>query len=140
MLLNELRSILQSKETTTYLPDTPLNSAKSDTDHTTKRKNIFINLAKLHAGTLQSLQDESMAFELATERTYMSHDGTRPFKEKPKKKKPEPKRKVDVRQFLGPVVETCPTPEDELMGEDMEAEDLPMVDFRLRGMRQREQG
>ena len=79
-----------------------------------------------------------MAFELATDRTYMSHDATTLFRERPKKKK-ESKKQVlkSVKQFFGPVVDTVPTPESEIMDIMGEDEDIPMVNFRLRGMKQR---
>lgn len=124
------------------VPDTPMNSAKSAEDK--RCRSLFINLAKLQNSTLQNLQEDSVAMEMAmpSDVMFSSREDrerweARKFLKKPKKE-PEKKRLVikDVRQFFGPVVENSPTPE---YGEESDAVDdeIPRVEFRLRGVSQK---
>ncbi len=107
-----------------------------------KKRNIFINLTKLQTGTLQSLNDEAVAIETIlppAEATFIREERARQQeirkskKWKESKKDEKPKRKIikDVKQFFGPVVGTAPSPEPEF-GEN---EEIPVINFRLRGLR-----
>lgn len=110
-------------------------TADAPTESGSARKNIYINLAKLQAGTLQTLQDEAETMEPSYRATARSAAGLtsrerRKKKEKEKQEKQKPKRIKSVKQFFGPVVQTEPEEEEK----DMEDEDeLPMTQYRLRG-------
>lgn len=138
--------ILLLQATADDYPSVPANSAKSDPDGAPHRKNIFINLAKLQAGTLSSLQDEAMTMEtmlgpsdvtMATREDSMSRSRQDVHRVR-KKKEPEKKRRVikSVKQFFGPVMDTVPSPEP-LDSHRQDDEDIPRISFRLKGMRHR---
>lgn len=124
-------------------PPSPIPTGKSfnlfpttdmPTEHDSVHKNIYINLAKLQAGTLQTLQDEAETMEPSYRATARSAAGLtsreRRKKKKEKQEKQKPKRIKSVKQFFGPVVQTEPDEE----GKDMEDEDeLPVTQYRLRG-------
>ncbi len=106
-----------------------------------KRKHsIYINLTKLQAGTLASLQDDAVAMDTIFP-TYYDDQQSKQHTKRPRRKKDAQhrKRKVikSVRQFFGPVVETTMSPEPQTDGEyTTDSEELPVVNFRLRGMKQ----
>ena len=99
------------------------------------RRNIYINLAKLQTGTMQTLHDEAERMPTTYRQTARSAaDPTarekKKKKEKGKEEKQVPKRIKSVKQFFGPVVDTEVDDDDE---EGEEEEELPVTQYRLRG-------
>ncbi|KAL8596772.1 hypothetical protein ACOMHN_053868 [Nucella lapillus] len=103
------------------------------------RRSIFINLAKLQTGMLQTLHDEA-------ETLYPSHRQTaargvtelltarKKKKKKEEEEKAKPKRIKSIRQFFGPVVvDTEPEDEEEEARGEEEDEELPLTQYRIRG-------
>ena len=121
-----------SEQMSHRLPGTPVSIVPPD-----DRTHIYVNLAKLEHGTLRSLQDEATAIDNVS----MPQDSVRSEKvrlevppRRAKKKKDEnvkaKRLRKDVKQFLGPVVPT------EALTPDLEAdedEELPIINFRLKG-------
>ena len=106
-------------------------------------RTIYINLAKLQAGTLQALQDEADTLDPATYRgtarsaadaSCRSQQRRRRRRERQDKQK-LPKRIQSVKQFFGPVVQTLPDEEGDGGGGGGGEDDdqLPLTQFRLRG-------
>ena len=99
-----------------------------------QRKNLFINLTKLQMGALHCLQDDAVAIETVfpTEASFgrdTSRDGRCPKKKRDSEVKS--RRIKSVKQFFGPVVPTVHSPEPQLA----DNEELPIVNFRLRGLK-----
>ncbi|XP_076436491.1 uncharacterized protein LOC143276007 isoform X3 [Babylonia areolata] len=104
------------------------------------RRNIYINLAKLQTGMLQTLHDEAETLEpsyrqtarsnadLTTAREQQQQQGRK--KKKKEQEKGKPTRIKSVRQFFGPVVDTEPEDEGEEAEED---EEFPLTQYRIRG-------
>jgi hypothetical protein len=74
---------------------------------------IYINLSKLQAGTLQTLQDDAEIMDNITARTTTrtSRTARKLSHRKPEPEPAKPQRIKSVKQFFGPVVDT--THEDE---------------------------
>lgn len=132
-------------------PEVPINSAASNQAHRGK-KNIFINLAKLETNTLQSFCDTGdipstglFPKQRTTAKTDIHEEANYNRRKLRKKESDLCKRKVvaTVKQFLGPQSHLAQTWElgAERSSDDPEdvveqAEDIPKVNFRLRGRKQ----
>ena len=108
-----------------------------------KKANIYINLTKLHSGTLQSLNDEAAAidkdlpndFYLPKEVKPAPPDTPHGKKRWGEAKNDKPKRRIikDIKQFFGPIVDTPPSPEPD----SSLTEEFPIVNFRLKGLKKK---
>ncbi|KAK7095264.1 leucine-rich repeat and IQ domain-containing protein 3-like isoform X2 [Littorina saxatilis] len=95
-----------------------------------RRQNIYINLAKLQTGTLQTLHNEAEKMDAGYPPTARSELASRERKKKKNKDKRKCKNIRSVRQFFGPVVDTEPDDDDKDIEED---DELPITQYRLRG-------
>ena len=123
--------MLQAKN----VPEGPITSlSQEETADGHQRKNIFINLTKLHTSTLQSLQDEAQAMDSmwAANASDPYHSVAR-RKQRPKEEGPKRRIIKSVKQFFGPVVQRVNTPG----GDQEDMDEIPIVNFRLRGMQNR---
>lgn len=106
--------------------ESPASSANAN-----QKKNLFINLTKLQTGTFQILQDDAIAIEtlLPTEASLGRAERSERRCKKKKENEAKAKRIKSVKQFFGPIVKTSNSPEPS------EDEEIPIVQYRLKGLK-----